>query len=208
MGILYRFVEAVAKDLEGSGELTRGTMQMYESIAMHFIDKPLYYILHEAIYCDGPGVAPGWAAYQVGKEIKEFRWLKEDPLRQVEQHGNTPLYFSSEMVYPFHADSRRELKGLKKLADQLANWTGWEKKYDRKQLKENQVLVKSIIYKQDLFVSPELSREAGLLLNPKYYEPIYIGDEADEEDLWHDAIRKHPSTVLDRLGIPPARTLK
>ena len=27
-----------------------------------FVDRPLYALLHESIYCDGPGPASAWAA--------------------------------------------------------------------------------------------------------------------------------------------------
>ena len=36
-----------------------------ENAQQHFETNPLYYLLHEAIYCDGPGTASRWAAERV-----------------------------------------------------------------------------------------------------------------------------------------------
>jgi pimeloyl-ACP methyl ester carboxylesterase len=57
-----------------------------------FARAPLYAVLHEACYAQGP--ATRWAAQRVRAEFPAF-----DPARAVD--GDAPLLFTGEMVYPW-----------------------------------------------------------------------------------------------------------
>ena len=96
-----------------------------------FETNPLYWMLHEAIYCDGPSLASRWAAERVRQSIKAPLIKKKrggggdaveanteavetwyfDPDWVLDSDGDSedatptnPLYFTGEMVFPWMGD--------------------------------------------------------------------------------------------------------
>lgn len=87
-------------DLDQYGRLLRPTLAQFEAYLPFDVD-PIYAILHEAIYCYGPGVASNWAAQAVGQEIAHFRWLSDDySFSGYDTSEPEPLCFSGEMIFP------------------------------------------------------------------------------------------------------------
>ena len=64
----------VGEEASEEAELSDGFLLAVEEAQQHFETNPIYWLLHEPIYCDGPGTSPGgWAAERVQRELGE-RW--------------------------------------------------------------------------------------------------------------------------------------
>lgn len=106
---------------------------------MPWESNPLYYLLHETIYTQGPSTQ--WAAERVYK--KYYRDIF-DPEMAVKE--GRPVYFTGEMVFSWMADDFKELSGLKKVAHLLAEYNDWPQLYNLKGLKDNNVPIASATY--------------------------------------------------------------
>lgn len=237
---VHSLVLRVRSDLEQFGYLTRGTLVAIENGTPTFDTNPIYAILHEAIYCDGPGVVSDWSAWRVGRTLPEFAWferpdffLQTDAHRQPEEtpssssssdarpkgadeddnesanqftvphrphrHGSSTkqlprLYFTGEMVYPFHFTSgtHPELTRLQAAAELLARESNWPPLYDLTQLSErNSVPVYAASFVEDMYVDFDLARETARAVR---------GCKVMETNgMYHNAIRARPDEVLREL---------
>ncbi|MBB4905634.1 alpha/beta fold hydrolase [Actinophytocola algeriensis] len=87
--------------------------------------NPLYYLLHEPTYAQGPG-ATAWAAHRVRAEFPEF--VSADP-----------VYFTGEMIYPWMFDDDPLMAPLRGVADDVAARPEWPMLYDVDRLRANEV---------------------------------------------------------------------
>ncbi|KAK3397601.1 Alpha/Beta hydrolase protein [Sordaria brevicollis] len=194
--LVHNTILQLASDIEQFGFITRAAGAALEG-QIPFDTAPIYAILHEAIYNNGPGKASNWAAYRIGKGIAEFgsapglHWLLsvKDALNY--QSQEQPLYFSGEMVYPFHFDCYPELKDMKETAELLAQEDEWPQLYDLDQLARNKVPVYAASYVEDMYVDADFAREtARLVKGTKVFETNV---------LYHGAIRAKTEEVLGQL---------
>ncbi|CAM1506522.1 Fc.00g061630.m01.CDS01 [Cosmosporella sp. VM-42] len=150
----------------------------------------IYAILHEAIYCDGSTQISNWAAHRVGKGMKPFAWLGDTTLK-ARVSWNGPLYFSGEMIFPFHFDTYPELQQLKGVAELLAGYDQWPKLYDENQLRTNKVPVYAASYIDDMYVDYDFAKEtAKLVKGTKVFET---------NAMYHSALRAKSEEVLQQL---------
>jgi pimeloyl-ACP methyl ester carboxylesterase len=156
--------------------------------ATPFDTNIIYAILHEPIYCDGPGYASAWAANRVGKSIVEYFWLdQEKPTISSEK----PLYFSGEMIFPFHFETYPELIALQEVAEALAQTADWPPLYDKEQLSQNEVPVYAASYIDDMYVDCDFARDtAQLVKGTKVFETNVM---------YHSALRAKSDEVLQNL---------
>jgi pimeloyl-ACP methyl ester carboxylesterase len=148
----------------------------------------IYAILHEAIYCDGPGLASSWSANRVGKALKPFAWLNSDFSTAL---TSDPLYFSGEMIFPFHFDTYPELQVLRGEAEQLANRDDWPALYNQEKLRKNKIPVYAASYVEDMYVDYDFAREtAKLVKGTKTFETNVM---------YHSALRAKSDEVLEQL---------
>ena len=102
-----------------------------EQAQQHFETNPLYWLLHEAIYCDANAKEPAargpsdWAAERVHASLGA-EWQHEKNLKP----GDPPVLFTGEMVYPWMGDDFAWLRPLKPAADLLASKADWGPLYD------------------------------------------------------------------------------
>jgi hypothetical protein len=130
------------------------------------------------------------AAERVGKGLREFQWLSGSPASasSVREH---PLFFSGEMIFPFHFDIFPELEKLAPVADILAKYSGWGDLYDEWQLLRNEIPLYAATFVDDMYVDFELAQETvKLVKNCKQY--ITNG-------MYHDAIRSKTKDVMKEL---------
>jgi pimeloyl-ACP methyl ester carboxylesterase len=113
-----------------------------------FARAPLYAVLHEACYAQGP--ATRWAAHRVRAEFPAF-----DPAGAVD--GDQALLFTGEMVYPWMTDLDPALKPLREAAELLAQRDGWPPLYDPARLAANEVPAAAAVYFDDMYVPAPLS---------------------------------------------------
>jgi len=69
-----------------------------------FSTNPIYWLLHESIYCDGPGSASAWAAERVQASLPAFDYT------QRLDKGAEPILFTGEMVYKWMGEDYSALR--------------------------------------------------------------------------------------------------
>jgi pimeloyl-ACP methyl ester carboxylesterase len=143
-----------------------------------FVDRPLYALLHESIYCDGPGQASAWAAQ---RELDKRPDLAPDV---------RPLQLTGEMIYPWMFENDRTLAPLAEVAQLLADHEEWGALYDVDRLADNKVPVAAAVYHDDMYVEYAYSMETAARLGA--CEP-WVTNEYSHDGLRSDA------RVLDRL---------
>ena len=142
-----------------------------------FVDRPLYALLHESIYCDGLG-ASAWAAQ---RELDKRPDLAPDV---------RPLQLTGEMIYPWMLENDRTLAPLAEAAHLLAEYEGWGALYDVERLAVNQVPVAAAVYHDDMYVEYAYSMETASRLGS--CQPWVTNEYS------HDGLRSD-GRVLDRL---------
>jgi pimeloyl-ACP methyl ester carboxylesterase len=130
------------------GELSDSFLVAVER-ATSLAERPLYALLHEAIYCDGPGVRSGWAAQRVRES-----WPALSPKAR-------PLVPTGEMIYPWMFGTDRALAPLAEAAELLAAKDDWPALYDPARLAANTVPVAAAVYHDDMYVECAFSLETA-----------------------------------------------
>jgi pimeloyl-ACP methyl ester carboxylesterase len=143
-----------------------------------FVDRPLYALLHESIYCDGPGYASAWAAQ---RELDKRPDLAPDV---------RPLQLTGEMIYPWMLDADHTLAPLAEAAHLLAEHEEWGPLYDHDQLAVNKVPVAAAVYHDDMYVEYAYSMETVARVGAC---EAWVTNEYSHDGLRSDA------RVLDRL---------
>ena len=147
-----------------------------------FARAPLYAVLHEACYAQGP--ATRWAAQRVRSEFPAF-----DPAAAVD--GDGPLLFTGEMIYPWMLDADPALTPLREAAELLAQRDGWPPLYDPARLAASEVPAAAAVYHDDLYVPAPLSLRTAAAIR---------GLRAWVTNEWeHDGLRVSGGVVLGRL---------
>lgn len=188
MDALHGLIVRAKADLDQLGFLDRPVLSALER------DNPLdtniiYAILHEPIYNYAPGVKSAWAAQRVGQTLEPFSWLAGNV--DLTAQSDSPLYFTGEMIFPFHFDTYPELVPLKPVAEALAQHSDWPVLYDEHQLRRNEVPVYAASYPHDMYVDADLAREtAALVRGIKVYE---------NSTMYHNALRSRSNDVLIEL---------
>ncbi|PCD37958.1 hypothetical protein AU210_006449 [Fusarium oxysporum f. sp. radicis-cucumerinum] len=148
----------------------------------------IYAILHEAIYCDGPGLASAWSANRIGRELKPFSWLNDN---YSTESTSGCLYFSGEMIFPFHFETYPELQILRQEAELLASRDNWPALYDQEKLRKNKVPVYAASFVEDMYVDYNFARDtAKLVKGTKTFETNVM---------YHSALRAKSDEVLQQL---------
>lgn len=173
--------------LDQLGFFTRASLAPLESFTP-FDTNIIYAILHEAIYCDGPGYASNWASQRIGEKEPSFPWIKPSATTTgLEQ----PLYFSGENIFPFHFDTHPELIQLRDVAQKLATYDQWSPLYDLDQLSMNEVPVYAASFVEDMYVDNNFARDtARLVKGTKTFETNVM---------YHNALRAKTDEVLVQL---------
>ena len=147
-----------------------------------FARAPLYAVLHEACYAQGP--ATRWAAQRVRAEFPAF-----NPAGAVD--GDAPLLFTGEMIYPWMTELDPALIPLREAAGLLAERDGWPPLYDPARLAANEVPAAAAVYYDDLYVPAALSlRTAGAIRGLR----AWVTNEWE-----HEGLRVSGGRVLGRL---------
>ncbi|KAK3180640.1 hypothetical protein K4F52_007990 [Lecanicillium sp. MT-2017a] len=147
----------------------------------------IYAILHEAIYCDGPGCVSNWAAHRVGQSLDNFWWLQ--PGASV-ANTDKPLLFAGEMMYPFLFETLPELIPLRNLAERLAKADDWPALYDQEQMKKNKVPVYCASYVDDMAVDYGYGSATARMIGAKTFETNVM---------YHNAVRAKVDEVMTNL---------
>ncbi|MFC4554938.1 alpha/beta fold hydrolase [Georgenia faecalis] len=146
-----------------------------------FAANPLYGVLHETIYAQGPasGGATAWAAQRVRESLPEFSADLEQPL------------LTGEHIFPWQFTEDPALVPVREAAEILAARADFPALYDPEVLAENTVPVAAAIYHDDLFVPRELSLATAQAI--RGLRPLVTNEYQ------HDGIRADGRHLLDRL---------
>lgn len=148
---------------------------------LSFAKNPLYAVMHEAIYSQGPATA--WAAHTVRTELDAFAVNSRNP-------GDDVL-LTGEMIYPWQFEQDPALTPLREVAEHLAQRTDWGPLYSEDVLSRNAVPAAAVVYFDDMFVPFEGSMKTASLVNG--LRPIVTNDYQ------HDGIRRDGAALLGRL---------
>ncbi|KAK3953116.1 Alpha/Beta hydrolase protein [Pseudoneurospora amorphoporcata] len=193
LDLIHSNILKMTMDLDQFGFITRAAGAAFEGL-IPFDTNPIYAVLHESIYTNGPDRASDWAAHRVGKALSEsepgLSWLS--PVGKALSADTTkPLYFSGEMVYPSHFDCYPELKDMRETAEILAKCDDWPQLYDLDQLSRNEVPVYAASYVEDMYVDADFAREtAKAVKGTKVFETNVM---------YHGALRAKTEEVLRQL---------
>ena len=152
--------------------------------ALSFAERPLYALMHEAIYAQGSGPT-AWAASRVRKEFPRF-----DAERVLSETG-TPLLFTGETIHPWHFRTDPALRPLRAVADLLAGYEDWRPLYDTSVLAANTVPTFATVYTDDLYVDPKQSLTTADAIRAL---TVHVSDDHE-----HDGLTTSGTDVLDRL---------
>ena len=150
---VHELVLRADTDLTQFGHITRPTVMAIEGNE-GFDSNVIYALLHQPLYCSGPGIASNWSAERILSENPSFLLEKSLP-------STNPVLFTGEMIYPFMFDSFAELKKLKTVGEILARADDWPELYDWDQLAKNEVPVYAAVYYDDMYVDFDLSMETA-----------------------------------------------
>ena len=157
------------------GELADDFLAGVES-ATTFVDRPLYALMHESIYCQR--AASQWSAARIAASLPEF------------SPDARPLLPTGEMVLPSLVQADCAVAPLAEVADLLAAHDGWPDLYDLDVLARNEVPVAAVVYHEDMYVEHAFSAEtAARVGNLRWWATSELG---------HDGLRSD-DRVLDRL---------
>jgi pimeloyl-ACP methyl ester carboxylesterase len=149
---------------------------------LSFAAAPLYGLLHEACYAQGGPTS--WAAERIRAEFPEF-----SPEAAV--HGDDPLLFTGEMIYPWMFETDPVLRPLRRAANLLAERDSWPMLYDPARLRANDVPAAAAVYHDDMYVPREYSLQTGAAIRGLR---AWVTNEYE-----HDGLRVSNGQVLDRL---------
>ncbi|HLQ53624.1 MAG TPA: alpha/beta fold hydrolase [Streptosporangiaceae bacterium] len=149
---------------------------------LSFATAPLYALLHEACYAQGG--ATGWAAQRIRAEFPEFSIAAA-------LHGDAPLLFTGEMIYPWMIENDPVLRPLRHAANVLAQYDSWPLLYDAPRLQANDVPAAAAIYYGDMYVPAEYSVQTAAAIRGLR---AWVTNEYE-----HDGLRVSNGQVLDRL---------
>ena len=115
--------------------------------ATTYVDRPLYAVMHESIYCQG--FASQWSAQRTASTLPEFA-----PTAR-------PLLPTGEMLLPALVHGDRAVSPLAETAELLATYAGWPALYDLDVLAANRVPVAAVAYHDDMYVEHAFSAETA-----------------------------------------------
>lgn len=144
--------------------------------------NPIYAFLHESIYCNG-STSSAWAFDQC---------LQEDTRFQASRfRDNDFVSFRGEGIRKNMFMEYEGLAPFKEAADILAKENQWSNLYNMHQLENNMIPTCAFVYKTDIFVDYDYSKECANSIQ----NCVVV-----EHDRWqHDSIHTHSQEVLSML---------
>ncbi|WP_043500562.1 alpha/beta fold hydrolase [Georgenia sp. SUBG003] len=152
--------------------------------ALSFATHPLYAVMHETIYAQGPehGGATAWSAHRVRGELPEFA-LDAGP--------GAPFRFTGEHVFPWQFEEDPYLVPLRGAAEELAHRHDFPPLYDLDALAANEVPLAAAVFYDDMFVPREHSLATAAAIRGA--RPVITNAYQ------HDGIRMDGRKLLDTL---------
>lgn len=155
--------------------------------ALAFDTNPIYFLLHEAIYCSAGGGKSDWAAERV--LTTEFS-SAFDAVSAA--NAGKKVYLTGEMCFPFMLDEVAALRSWKETAEALAQVSDWTPVYNTVQLASNTVPTAAVVYYNDTMVDFDLSMATAAAINDIN---VWVTNE-----FTHAGLREGSDRVADMLN--------
>ncbi|KAJ8598649.1 hypothetical protein CTAYLR_003039 [Chrysophaeum taylorii] len=182
-------LESLHDLLEGAKEgITPNFVVAVERAQEAFETNPIYWVLHESIYCCAATQAQpsAWAAERVQAQLGDA-WDYSTRL----EPGDPPILLTGEMVYSWMGDDYAALRPLAKVAAAVAAKADWGPVYDMDVLRNSPVPTACLVSYDDIYVEREFSERVAALLGPNCR--CWITNEFQ-----HSGLRDQP-VIFDRL---------
>jgi len=142
---------------------------------------PLYALLLEEIYADGPG-ATAWAADRVRAELGGF------------EAAGAPVPFTGEMFFPWQYDEIASLRPFRDAAHALAEREDHPRLYDPDRLRRNEVPLAAAMYYDDMYVDFGYAKDTADAMPNTY---LWVTNEYEHDGLRQDT--RVVRTLIDRV---------
>lgn len=142
---------------------------------------PLYALLQEEIYADGPG-ATAWAAERVRAELGGF------------EPDASPVPFTGEMFFPWMYDEIASLRPFRDAAHVLAEREDHPALYDAAQLRRNEVPIAAAMYFDDMYVDFGYAQDTARQVPNTH---LWVTNEYEHDGLRQDT--RVVRTLIDRV---------
>ena len=165
-------------------ELSTGLLHSVDSQQSAFETNPIYWVLHESIYCNGKGSSSDWSSQRVVESSGHF-----DAIKSISE-GSLPINFTGEMVFDWFGEDFKDLKDLQVVADALAV-KKWDKDlYNFEALKDvaRKVDIAALVSYDDVFVERNFSEEVAELLGKEECK-LWVTNEFQHSGLREDGER-------------------
>ena len=202
------FLDDGEEEEEGDRELSGAFLKRMD-YEQSFDDAPLYFLLHESIYADGPSSgATNWAAHAAYE-----RQVAADPAFDYrvtsldDAPAAPPTLFFGEMVFPWMAEGDfAELSGtgMRTLAATLAAKDDWAPLYDSKNLRgalvggaagdRPQCRAASATYHDDMYVDFDCAMRAVARGGPLEGVQVWVTNEYQ-----HSGLRDDGAVIVSKL---------
>ncbi len=165
------------------------------SSRVSYESAPLYALLHESIYADGPqdgqltdipgqqltpSPAPtNWSAARMAAQRPEFCPQAET------------LLFTGEHIFPWYYQEDPALRPLQDVAHLLAEKKDWGRLYDHEQLKNNPVPLAAAAYTPDIYVDYDHSMQTA--------QWVKNSSVWTSQTHHHDGLSADSTTILEHL---------
>mmetsp|Transcript_17631 Transcript_17631/g.20296 ORF Transcript_17631/g.20296 Transcript_17631/m.20296 type:complete len:593 (-) Transcript_17631:85-1863(-) len=196
-------VEYGGCDGENQEEFSRAFLKFMDSV-QPFDNHPLYFLLHESIYCDGPKSSPAnWSAHRMFEKISSIQPEYDfEFTSQTNSSDHRPTLFFGEMIFPWMADGDyAELSGfgMKALAHAIAKKDDWGQLYDAEKMRLAlgdgwKSKATAAIYFDDMYVSFDACMKVTKRGGPMEKCKVWITNEYQ-----HSGLRDDGEQVFDKL---------
>jgi pimeloyl-ACP methyl ester carboxylesterase len=197
-----KFAKAfVHDDDDDQDELTTAFLKSMDS-AQSFDDAPIYFLLHESIYANGPKESPtSWAAHRAYESrVKTPSDFDYKLTCQMDSNAKPTLFFG-ETVFPWFADGDfAELSGvgMKSLAEALAQKDDWGPLYDKERMKQaladGSRTAAAAVYYDDMYVDFDACMKVTQRGGPLELCKVWISNEYQ-----HSGLRDNGAQIFTKL---------
>ncbi|KAL7509456.1 hypothetical protein ACHAWX_000761 [Stephanocyclus meneghinianus] len=199
---LHSLINSAFLDDEGD-EMSLAFLKQVEN-QQSFDDAPLYFLLHESIYADGPG-ATEWAAHASYESIIKSP-NKDFDFEHSVNNTIEPTLFFGEMVFPWmgHGDFVEVSGyGMRMLSEALAMKSDWLPLFDSSNMRAALVgsgdtppktKAAAAVYYDDMYVDFDCSMKLVRQGNPLEGLKVWVTNEYQ-----HSGLRDDGATIVQKL---------
>ncbi|KAH8200148.1 hypothetical protein TruAng_005660 [Truncatella angustata] len=171
---MHTLIVKMSSDIKIYGRIRPDTLKQYDATdTWGFERRPLYAVLHEAMYCR-VNEASAWAAERAALELPEYAWAvrdavsgrswRQDLLAKCNTDGAVQIYFAGEMVFQWMFEEYCHLIPLRNVAENLAEYR-WEANMYPESILQARKPIWAVSYRSDMHVDADFSSETANMID-------------------------------------------